>query len=930
MFSEFIYNLIIGPLELFFEVLYVITNRLLNNPGLSIIVLSITMNFLVLPLYKRADAIQEEERQINMKLSPWVKHIKSAFKGNERFMILQTYYRQNNYKTTDTLKGYISLLLEIPFFIAAYNFLSNLQVLNGVQFGFINDLGAPDAMFVVNGFNINILPILMTLINFISASIYMKGFPLKNKIQMYGMAIIFLIILYNSPAGLVLYWTLNNLFSLIKNIFYKLENPKKILRIIGMLCGALMIFIGVMYPQPTVKREIFIIGLGIILQIPLLYSFFIKNVHVNRILKSRKTSKEVVNEKEYDKLFFINMIFLSIMVGLYIPSGVMKASPAEFIDVLHFINPSIYVLNSLALAIGTFVLWFGVFYQLSTKRIKKVFAFTGWCMTVIAIIDFMFFGRFLGTLSSALTYIYVMNYTVAQQLFNTVVIIETILICHLLYSWKKKFIKNIVLVGVIAIMVMSIINIGDVTSYSIKLKKQLEKNENGMVTIPLSKNGKNVIVLMLDRAIGQYVPYIMKEKPELQEIFSGFTYYSNAISYGGLTNVGTPVLYGGYDYTPEKMNERDQDSLCDKQNEALKVLPVLFDNNDYEVTVCDPPYAGYEWIPDLSIYDEYPEINAYNTIGKLNEYDSYKNMKKIYDRNFFCYSIFKIAPVVLQETIYNKGNYNKSDIGLSSNRSDIASSIGVQYIYNISEASDINETFMDNYYVLNNLSNITEVSNESKNTFLIMSNCITHEPMMVDESTYEPAINVDNTEYDKTHTDRFLVNGRTLHIKEKNAMIHYQTNVVALLKMAEWINYLKEQGVYDNTRIIIVSDHGRDLHSFEDMELNCGDNSVDVSLFNSFMMVKDFGDTEYKTSDEFMTLGDVANLATQGVIDKPINPFTGTDLSDVSEKEGKQMILLTDWHIDINCGTKFVGGSWYSIHDNIYDINNWAYEGPNP
>ena len=237
---------------------------------------------------------------------------------------------------------------------------------------------------------------------------------------------------------------------------------------------------------------------------------------------------------------------------------------------------------------------------------------------------------------------------------------------------------------------------------------------------------------------------------------------------------------------------------------------------------------------------------------------------------------------------------------------------------------------MDNYYVLNNLSNITEVSNESKNTFLIMSNCITHEPMMVDESTYEPAINVDNTEYDKTHTDRFLVNGRTLHIKEKNAMIHYQTNVVALLKMAEWINYLKEQGVYDNTRIIIVSDHGRDLHSFEDMELNCGDNSVDVSLFNSFMMVKDFGDTEYKTSDEFMTLGDVANLATQGVIDKPINPFTGTDLSDVSEKEGKQMILLTDWHIDINCGTKFVGGSWYSIHDNIYDINNWAYEGPNP
>ena len=142
--------------------------------------------------------MQEEERQIDQKLSPWVKHIKSAFKGDERFMILQTFYRQNNYKPTDALKGSISLLLEIPFFIAAYQFLSHLQIIKGVSFGPIADLGAPDAMFVVAGFTINVLPILMTLINFVSASIYMKGFPLKSKVQMYGMAIIFLVFLYNN------------------------------------------------------------------------------------------------------------------------------------------------------------------------------------------------------------------------------------------------------------------------------------------------------------------------------------------------------------------------------------------------------------------------------------------------------------------------------------------------------------------------------------------------------------------------------------------------------------------------------------------------------------------------------------------------------------------------------------------------------------
>ena len=50
-----------------------------------------------------------------------------------------------------------------------------------------------------------------------------------------------------------------------------------------------------------------------------------------------------------------------------------------------------------------------------------------------------------------------------------------------------------------------------------------------------------MVVLMLDRAMGQYVPYIFNEKPELKEQFSGFTYYSNVISFGGYTNFGSPA-----------------------------------------------------------------------------------------------------------------------------------------------------------------------------------------------------------------------------------------------------------------------------------------------------------------------------------------------------------------------------------------------------
>ena len=73
------------------------------------------------------------------------------------------------------------------------------------------------------------MTLLMTLINIVSGIIYTKGHPLKSKIQVYGLALVFLVLLYHSPSGLVFYWLLNNVFSLVKNIFYKLKDPKKVL-----------------------------------------------------------------------------------------------------------------------------------------------------------------------------------------------------------------------------------------------------------------------------------------------------------------------------------------------------------------------------------------------------------------------------------------------------------------------------------------------------------------------------------------------------------------------------------------------------------------------------------------------------------------------------------------------------------------------------
>ena len=259
-------NLVIGPLKILFETIFMLVNRI-GKPGLSIIVLSLAMNTLVLPLYRRADAIQDEEREKEQRLQKWVQHIRKAFSGDERFMIQQAYYRENHYSPMSALRGALPLALEIPFFIAAYQFLSGLGALKGASFGPIKDLGAPDALLSIGGLTINVIPILMTAVNIVSSSIYTRGASLKSKMQLYVMALVFLIFLYDSPAGLTMYWTLNNVFSLVKNIVTKSKHGKALLNMALSLVGIVLAFIA-LTKAPSMKWKLVCVGGGLILQIP--------------------------------------------------------------------------------------------------------------------------------------------------------------------------------------------------------------------------------------------------------------------------------------------------------------------------------------------------------------------------------------------------------------------------------------------------------------------------------------------------------------------------------------------------------------------------------------------------------------------------------------------------------------------------------------
>ena len=80
-----------------------------------------------------------------------------------------------------------------------------------------------------------------------------------------------------------------------------------------------------------------------------------------------------------------------------------------------------------------------------------------------------------------------------------------------------------------------------------------------------------------------------------------------------------------------------------------------------------------------------------------------------------------------------------------------------------------------------------------------------------------------------------------IHLTDK-MMADYHCNMATMIELSEWFDYLKENDVYDNTRIILVADHG--ISSFgvnnsdySDLKL---DEDTNVFSYNPLLMVKDF------------------------------------------------------------------------------------------
>lgn len=865
-----ILDIFIKPLELIFELIFSFAYKISTNPAIDIIILSLAVNLLALPLYIRADKIQKEARDREKELRPLSDHIKKYFKGDEKLMILQTFYRVENYSPLASLKSIISLLLQIPFFVAAYQFLSHLPLLAEGSIGPIANLLEPDGLITLFGVTINVLPILMTLVNIISSEIYTRGQPFKDKIVLYLSAAIFLVLLYNSPSGLVFYWLLNNVFSLCKNIVIQLVGFKPV--------------------DASQKKE------------------------------------------KYTDIFVPGIIFIFLLLAVLIPSAVIAASPVEFVNRMIFDNPVKYIIYAAIIGTGLYIIWPSVYYALMSDKWRIRFNYVAASVVMCSVVNYLFFGPDKERLSSVLMVDSGLTVSWGKILLNIVLMIVAISVAFILYKFIPGILKYVICAGILAVIVMSSINIVKIVREVNSFKSNgtgaigtiddagSTGSDDGIIT--LSQNGKNVVVIMLDRAVGGMVPYIFNEVPELYDKFEGFTYYHNSISFGAHTKTGAPALFGGYEYTPEKMNERSSELLKDKHNEAILVMPTMFINSGFKAAVMDLPLVNYSSVVDLSLFDQYEKIDSYVLEGTLNSnyQESTEQQNNTRNRNFVLYPIFRTVPVFLQELIYDRGNYNSLGI-LYSSKTDLDVIISPQIPYDASSAMGILNEYMDSYTTLDGLSGLTSKSDSIDGSFILMDNNITHRANILQEPDYIPAATIDNYAYDEAHKDRFTVDGVTMTTETYEQMSHYHVNLTAYKALGKWFDYLRSIGCWDNTRIILVSDHGFDMGQFE--QLKNEELKIDFECYNALLMVKDFDSKGFTVSEDFMTTADVPAIAVSGISD-PVNPFTGNSLIPGSKSDTVMILNQYSYSDDLNSGNTFSPGRWFSVRDNIWDKNNWT------
>ena len=866
---SWLYACTIYPLQLFYKYVYLACIRVTGSYGLGLIGLSLCAAVAFVPLGRMAKKAKWKEDHLQDVMRPQIEKIKAQYTGAERQEAIARLYKRYSYHPLMTLRSAIGILLQFPFLTAAYKMVQELTILKGQSFWFIKDLSVADGLWggvnalpiimtLINFASIATAPnmrgkervqaVVIALlflwllygapsalliywtcnnINYLAQNFVFHDKKEAEKSRMFSFSLFSgneLALGNNGHA--VLNISLFVLLALIVSFFVfeirevfdafvKIaENDKtylnvavrRLYRCVLLVCSFPTLFFfkrlleqkftalevllkallsGISFAALFFFTHHYLVPIGVpninggkftlLLLCIVAYSLMIFTIAVPYSTLKIELERALGGQEHR---IYIGSVFVAVLLLFtFCESELYYSDPSFFTESL----PKL-LLGLAPYAVGVFVLAVALFFIVPHGMKLMLAVMALFAVIILMLNTFVFSGNY-GSLDVTML-------SAPQSLYskqNWYKDIGVLLIAATIISAVLKFRLVKVVCKILVFVCLSLGIFSGYAMFSTRFASQSAVSKQTHNLLPdfhdrlwgFSKEGKNVIIFFWDMFTGGHMQEILANRPELKKKLAGFVWYPDTLAVGQNTFLSAPSLLGGSHYLPPEWNKDYKTSNIDKLHKAYSVLPNAFLDAGFDVVIAGLPYADMKQLRKC-LNNRNALLLSPSTWGKQYEKYWYKMLNRAQrvltsDLSKFIVSVslFRVAPSSLRASIYDNGNWRgvTRDVEL------------------VTETSVIKE--MAPLQFMSTFSNV----NVHSNTFKLFYSTLSHRPWHLPEKSLIPVADP----YPATEGSFFLVNGVIPeHLYSENHMLGF---------LAQFCDWLKSEHIYDNTRIIIISDH---------------------------------------------------------------------------------------------------------------------------
>ena len=920
--TEVLYYIFIYPMQTILGAVFEWLHSLTSSYGISIILLSLLINFFLLKLTQISERKAKAIGILKNICDEKIKEFKRVFKGAELHAYTRTLFKQKHYHPIYNIFSLGGLALQIPFFLGVLFLLQDLEALKGARFFIIKDLSKPDTL----AFGYALLPFIMSALSLVN--VFMSSKEIGARLQGSVIALIFLVLLYVMPSGLVLYWTTSMAFSLVRTILNRIRRDSSL----GMQCDRFSKLREARTPSALTSENLLKTAhshtanarildsaktldsinpesSNIIESITDSYQGFanscscrgIKSTYksllllLKQIIHSIFTPHKDLDSKTYKtyrniSIFaFLNIFFL---IFVFSPYAIYSSDVSQF--------DSTQTFQTLGGLFGFFLLFsfLGIYitsFFYKTRLLKlgvygvSVILVIGIVYSFVLVGDYGAMNHFiLEKLSFANPALRTQKYLGFFVAFFGSMVFVALTLRYLKMPFQILFITLFMLSLFYAFKIL------DSTEFNAP-KDELAKNElhkpfeNELFSY--AKNHKNIIVIVLDMFSGSHTPYIFKQFPDLKDAFDGFVLFPNTISTSDSTIHSIATLIGGEYYATYNMNAR-ADNLAETITKAFGETALAFVNGGYNVSyfmsISSQGASSIQQytknkiftLDNISVFQEY----YYTSVGLSDQINAvYKSIKDSEITLLASVGLFRFAPeLYFRPRIYNQGLWLIKDNTLGSAFTSLS--------------------YISSLYAFTHIGN----TNALKPTFKYLHSLATHMP-------YGTYFNQGKCSHFSSQTTwnstlMFYPDSQDKDIYYQ----HYDTEACALSYITDFIKWLKSNNIYDNTQIFIVSDHG-------------GNDGIGIpsNRADALLLFKDFGAKgKLKMDSRLMANYDITSIFCENLENGCPNVAQNI-LKHYPQNREVIHTIPASWMLNQHKSNQWILNKIYSIRGNPYEKQNW-------